>query len=69
VTSGGGEDCNDVQGDWAELGFGGVKPKVIPVVRYQGGEVQNDSTFILESLDQRFPARWVRGAALHCTVD
>lgn len=47
----------NVQGDWDELGFSDIKPKVIPVVKYSEGDAQNDSTFILESLDDRFPAR------------
>ena len=47
----------NLTGDWDEKGFSDIKPKVIPVVRYPGGDVQNDSTFILEALDRRFPDR------------
>ena len=47
----------NLTGDWDERGFSDIKPKVIPVVRYPGGDVQNDSTFILEALDGRFPER------------
>jgi len=47
----------NLTGDWDEKGFSDIKPKVIPVVRYPGGDVQNDSTFILEALDGRFPQR------------
>ena len=47
----------NLTGDWDEKGFSDIKPKVIPVVRYPGGDVQNDSTFILEALDGRFPER------------
>jgi len=47
----------NVKGDWDELGFSEIKPKVIPVVKYGDGQVQNDSTFILETLDKKFPTR------------
>jgi len=47
----------NVQGDWDELGFSDIKPKVIPVIKYSDGSSQNDSTFILETLEERFPHR------------
>ena len=31
--------------------------QVIPVVRWPDGSVQNDSTFVLLSAEERFPAR------------
>jgi len=44
-------------GDWEERGFGDIKPKVIPVVQYDDGTVQNDSTFIFEHVEKRYPSR------------
>jgi len=44
-------------GDWEEKGFGHIKPKVIPVIKYPDGTSQNDSTFIFETLDTKYPSR------------
>lgn len=41
----------NIKGDWEPLGFGNIKPKVIPVVKYPDGVTQNDSTYILQKLD------------------
>jgi len=47
----------DMMGDWEEKGFGHIKPKVIPVIKYADGEAQNDSTFIFETLDKKYSTR------------
>lgn len=44
-------------GDWEEKGFGHIKPKVIPVIKYDNGQAQNDSTFIFKNLDKLYPTR------------
>ena len=48
---------NNFNGDWEEKGFGHIKPKVIPVIKYSDGSAANDSTFIFEKLDLQYPAR------------
>ena len=48
---------NNFNGDWEEKGFGHIKPKVIPVIKYSDGSSANDSTFIFEKLDLQYPAR------------
>jgi len=47
----------DINQDWAERGFGEIKPKVIPVVVWPDQTVQNDSTFVLLEAERRFPSR------------
>ena len=48
---------NNFNGDWEEKGFGHIKPKVIPVIKYSDGSSANDSTFIFEKLDLQYPSR------------
>lgn len=47
----------NLDGAWDALNMQHIKPKVIPVVQFPDGSFKNDSTYILQEVDQRYPER------------
>jgi len=47
----------NITGDWDKLRLSHIKAKVIPVVQFPDGSARNDSTPLLQELDERYPER------------